>query len=699
MMLFDRTFATVLMLAIFGLSLAAQAEEKAEAEPVVAEVLEVTADTKLDPAKVYGAIVIKTSGITLDGNGAWLVGPSKGSPKEYRGTAIFADGVSDVKIFNLQAKQWETGLHIKNGSGWTVENCNFSGNFHDPDFGWGENGRRGGILLEHVQLSSFAKNRANHVWDACSLVNSDGNTFVGNDFSHTSNTCLKLWTSCKNKFGGNNFSYGIRIAPGEVHARDSTSVLIESGSNGNHFSNNDCTYGGDGIFIRVLNGWCSTDNLFDGNDCSYANNNGIECWAPRNTFWRNKANHCSYGFWLGGSDQTRLVDNEACFNGLAGGFHNSPHLPGNRHAGIVFMFGPSSHTVAIGNRCHGNNGAGIAIIGDQPSQGKKWKAYHWILERNQLTENSWGIYAQYADWIVSANNHIQENKLKDVELAEGVTRFQDSSGDPGANRSSFSLAIQGPQTVKVGEAATWTAKLPKGKSEKMPAFQWDFGKGEFHSQESFTHTFDAAGFQRIGLNVMVNGHTELAWRDVYVVKEVDELGTESSADEWSLEDFQDRKRSDQQVSRATFHDDNGVFLVGNSSLAVSISPYAGFRAALTYPSKQDAAWPSAGKTKVAFWLKAINADTTGWQGGPFLVLHGEGGKRCYVEPASGKDFMRELEYNEAREGWRRLEIPLQSDERWKVDGEVPKTITAISLAFDSWGAPPLKLWIDGLSME
>lgn len=481
--------------------------------------------------------------------------------------------------------------------------------------------------------------------------------------------------------------------------RDSTSVLIESGSNSNHFMSNNCTYGGDGIFIRVLNGWCSTDNFFERNDCSYANNNGIECWAPRNTFLQNKANHCSYGFWLGGSDQTKLIKNEACFNGLAGGFHNSPHLPGNRHAGIVFMFGPSSHTVAIGNRCHGNNGAGIAIIGDQPSQGKKWKAYHWVLENNQLTENSWGIYAQYADWIVSANNHIQENKLKDVELAEGVTRFQDLSSDSKIKQAQFPLTIQGPQTVKVGEVATWNAEIPKIRTTKPAVYQWDMGTGEFQSQTSLTHTFNSVGFQRIGLNVMVNGHTELAWRDVYVVKEVEELGTESSANQWSLKDFQDRKQSDQQVSRATFHEDKGVFLVGNSSLAVSISRYAGFRAALTYPRKQDAAWPSAGKTKVAFWLKAINADTTGWQGGPFLVLHGEGESRCYIEPAEGKDFMRELEYNEAREGWRRLEIPLQSDERWKVDGEVPKTITAITLSFDSWGAPPLKLWIDGLSIE
>jgi parallel beta-helix repeat protein len=143
----------------------------------------------------------------------------------------------------------------------------------------------------------------------------------------------------------NNLSYGIRIdrAAGEVHARDSTSVLIESGSDGNYWFRNDITYGGDGIFIRVLNGWVSRGNVFVENDASYANNNCVESWSPGNTYIRNKANHGSYGFWLGGSDQTVLIGNEAAFNGLTNGNHNAPE-PGFGHGGIVIVGGPSSHT-------------------------------------------------------------------------------------------------------------------------------------------------------------------------------------------------------------------------------------------------------------------------------------------------------------------------------------------------------------------
>ena len=323
----------------------------------------VTSDITLDPGKLYGAIVIKSSGVVIDGRGALLRGSAAAAPKDFKGVAITSDGVSRVTLKNLKARGWETGLRVRNAEDWTIENCDFSDNYHDPEFGWGENGRRGGIVLEKVRRSKLIGNRAHRIWDACALIDSDENIIERNDFSEASNTCLKLWTSCRNTVKGNVLAKGIRISPGEVHAHDSSSVLIESGSNDNRFLNNDCTGGGDGIFIRVLNGWCSTGNYFENNDVSKANNNGFECWAPNNTFVRNKANDCSYGFWLGGSDKTRLIGNEASNNGLTAGMHNSPHLPDSGHAGIVFMFGPSSHTLARDNVCRGNNGAGIATRG------------------------------------------------------------------------------------------------------------------------------------------------------------------------------------------------------------------------------------------------------------------------------------------------------------------------------------------------
>src|SRR5262245_52921874 len=100
---------------------------------------EVTRDMVLDPHKTYGPIVLKASNVTLDGRGAWLVGAKQGDPSQFKGTAISAAGVSNVTLKNVNARGWETGLKVADATGWKIENCNFSDNFHDPKFGWGEN--------------------------------------------------------------------------------------------------------------------------------------------------------------------------------------------------------------------------------------------------------------------------------------------------------------------------------------------------------------------------------------------------------------------------------------------------------------------------------------------------------------------------------------------------------------------------------
>lgn len=682
--------------------------QEAATKPERISILEVTDDIELDPKIQYGAIVIRRSGIRINGNGALLEGPGMRegvAAKTYQGTAILGEGVSDVTLRNVTARGWETGLVVRDAAGWLIEGCDFSDNFHDPEFGWGENGRRGGIVLERVSGSVLLRNRANRVWDACVLVNSSDNLLEGNDFSRCSNTCLKLWTACGNTIRDNTLSYGIRIAPGEVHARDSTCVLMESGSNDNSLIRNDCTHGGDGIFVRVLNGWCSTGNHFEKNDCSYANNNGVECWAQSNTFIGNRANHCSYGFWMGGSDKSRLINNEASFNGLPDGQHNSPHLPDHGHAGIVFMFGPSSHTVVRGNVCEGNHGAGIALIGDLESAGRKWKAWHWILDSNVLRKNRWGIYAKHAEWLVFAGNRYEGNVVAAKLMDGDVTRIEDRDGNAdgglqtGVPVVGLRAILNGPEAVRVGEAAEWNVDASSGGTEQPLTFRWDLQDGQERTGASLRHRFERPGFYRIGLNVS-NGHsTEPLWRDVYVVSEGELSGTEQRADGWTLTDFHERQRSSEQRSRMTLRLDETEKLVGRNSVRAEINPYAGFRVAMTWTAKEPELLETAGRRSLCFWLKSINEDVTGWQGGPFIVLRGAAGELCYLEPAKGRDLMRELEHNEARDGWRLFEIPLAGDERWTRDGDIPRTVTAISLCFDSWGAPPLRLWVDGMGLR
>ena len=213
--------------------------------------LEITANTVLDPTKTYGPIVIKASNITLDGRGAWLIGAHPElDPKDYKGIAVSASGVSGVTLKNINAKGWDVALKIRNGSHWTIEGCDFSNNYSYPAWGWWGPPYHGGIILDGVGHSTLRHNKANNVWDALEMLNAHDNVIEDNDFSRTSNTCVWMVTACRNRFTKNNLSYGIRIAAGETHARDSACVLIENGSDDNHFADNDITHGGDGVFLR-----------------------------------------------------------------------------------------------------------------------------------------------------------------------------------------------------------------------------------------------------------------------------------------------------------------------------------------------------------------------------------------------------------------------------------------------------------------
>jgi parallel beta-helix repeat protein len=660
-----------------------------------ADVLEITKDTTLDPAKTYGAIVIKASNVTVDGRGAWLIGAKDGKdggtkPKDFKGTAIYAKGMSNVTLVDVNAKGWETGLLVEDGEGWVVEDCNFSDNFHDPDFGWGENGRRGGIVLNRVSKSRIARNRANRVWDACVLVGSDHNTITGNDFSRTSNTCLKMWNASHNVIENNNLSYGIRKNPGEVHARDSTSVLIESGSNHNRMVRNNCRGGGDGIFVRVLNGWVSTDNYFEENDCSYANNNCIEAWSPRNTYVRNKCNYGSYGLWLGASDQTVLIGNEASYNGLKGHNNNSPHLPDSGHAGIVFMFGPSSHTICRENKCVGNNGAGIAAIGDLDGGGPKWKAFHWIIERNTLKDNRWGVYLKNADWITVAANRAENNKFGAIFTDDGVTNLINSRERKDDGRAPPKALLVGPSSAKTGEKITLDASGSSDPAGHKLDYRWDLGDGTIAETSKVEHVFMRPGFYRVGLSVHNGIASDLAWRDFYVVEPLDEIATDGEAAKWAWDD---------NSSKVKFSDDAKTVIAGKSSLAALVEPYGGGRVNLRYPADKNAAIKLDGKNHVVFWMKAINENLPSWQDvNPVVTLYED--EDNYLRLAPKKDLLSSPPYIEAREGWTYVAVPLARDENWTRDGKGKVgTVKYFTIGFDSWGAPPLRIWVDGLGLK
>jgi parallel beta-helix repeat protein len=476
-------------------------------------------------------LVIGADDIIIDGNGAVLLGgceptrekadtlsaefgyggnsaANNGPALGFFGTGLGLENRKNVTVRNLTVKGFDQGAILKNCEQINLLHCDFSDCFSDPAWGWDEHGFHGGILMLSSSHCVVRDCRANHVWDALNMRHSHFNHIENNDFAYTSDTGLKLWNACSNRIVKNNFSYGIRIDPGEVHARDSSSVLIESGSNRNYFYQNDMTHGGDGLFIRVLNGWMSTHNVFEDNDCSYANNNAVEAWADHNTYIKNKANYSSYGFWLGNSDHTRLIENEAAYNG--GMHHNAPEAFGN--CGIAIVNGSGSHSVLQGNFIHDNFGPGIAIrhTAEMPS-------CHFVIQGNRIENNrdcgrykGHGIYLKNARLLTFAGNRFLENDGDEICLDGNVADIVRLSGG-GQPLPEFSIAYE-PRLATAGKGVRFTPDC-------SPSLRclWDFGDGATSCGQQPVHVFEKPGLYSVSLTADNGDGAQLASVNLYVL--------------------------------------------------------------------------------------------------------------------------------------------------------------------------------------
>lgn len=454
----------------------------------------------------------------------------------YAGVAIRSTGRRGVHLFNCRAEGFLTGLSLADCAGWTVERNDFSGNYDDPDYGWGEGMQsHGAVFLDRVTDSLVRKNRGRHVWNGISMRRCSGNTIAENDFSRCSNVCLKMSQSADNVISDNVLSWGIRIYPGEVHARDSVSLLVESGSNRNRFLRNDFSHGGDGIFIRVLNHWCSMGNLFESNDCSYANNNAVESWSPGNTYVRNKASWSSYGFWLGGSDDTLLLDNEITNNGKA--FQNAPEPFG--HAGVSVVHGSSTHFVMAGNTVHDNQGCGVSLAFKAGSP-----ARHWLIAGNRITRSRTdprgyagrGILAEFCDDIALFGNVISGSEDREIVLGRSC---ENVVIDPARRKAAVDLDVEASMPMTAGvEASLGVVERKAGAGPaRFSEYSWDFGDGtgEVTHDATARHTFAEAGRRRVTVTCVGRRSAGIASRIFCAVPEGRRLADCSSAEGWSLQ--------------------------------------------------------------------------------------------------------------------------------------------------------------------
>lgn len=640
-------------------------------------------------------ITISADDITIDGNGAILMGPGQVElgPESYAGVGCGSRGCKGVTLRNLRIRGFQMGLFIEDCECWVIADNDFSSNYHDPDYGWGDGPNYGGVLLVRTQKTTLRKNRGQNNWNGLELRYSHGNVICQNDFSHSSNVCLKLWHASDNLISDNNFSYGLRISPGEVHARDSTSLLVESGSNDNKFLRNDFTHGGDGIFIRVLNGWISTGNYFEENDCSYANNNAVESWSPGNTYVRNIANYSSYGFWLGGSDDTVLVGNQVRYNGGYNGKtpKNAPEPFGN--AGIAVVHGSSSHFIMVGNDIQYNVGPGVAV-GFKPD----YPAYHWIIQQNTIKHNKTspegfkghGIHLYNAKWLYIAGNDIGENDGEAIHIDKNVTEVLRRQASLADKPPTASASI--PEGSYVVDRPIFFDASASSDPDGLPLnFCWDLGDGTFSSEAALSHSYSQPGFYRVGLTVDNGKLADLAFFNVYITAGLEEIGTEGETADWEV------------ASDGTGFElkpDYAEFVQGRNSLYL-FAPN-GKNHDLIYPKSKSLGLRSDSLSHLSFWLK-FNAEsyTDKEHRRPIIRLHEDIDNYWEYSPKVAHFLERSLAPNsEDRGGWLLISLPLKDEDSFWSCREMGKldNVNYITINIGPSKDCLSEIWLDGLQL-
>jgi parallel beta-helix repeat protein len=636
-------------------------------------------------------ITIAADHITVNGNGAVIVGPGKKErPRTYKGTPLISSSCSHVTVKNLTGRGFILGVYVTGSpmnpaTSWIISDNNFSDNFSDPNNpGFGVDQPFGAIRLECVNDSTIRDNQGDYVWNGLYLSRSNNNRIIHNHFSHCSNTCLYFWSSSNNVVENNVMSYGIRILSGYSHALDSASALIEAGSNNNLFKGNDFTHGGDGVFIRTNNQVISTGNYFIENDASYAFNNAWECRSPGNIFEKNIGNYSSYGFWLGGSSHTVLINNEAAFNGTIHKNNPNPYI-GNAIAGIAVIWDPSSHFICQGNNVHDNNGVGIAL--GNPSPG--FHAVHWILQQNTITNNtSYGIYIQDVEWLDIAGN-IVANNGGDMFIGQQVSEV---------SHRTASLTDHPPQTKATTSTMVTTVNSSiqfDASSSSDPAglpltYRWDLGDGTISQASTVSHSYSMPGFYRVGITVNNGKLSSLAWFDIYIVSTAPEIGTDGEASQWFC------SRDADQI--AQFSNDDMDRIKGEYSTKMvtgdSFPVYAGF------PSTRDAKWDISGKSILELWVKKYT--TNGWRddadiNNPTIILATD--KHNYFRYTPHVSCFRDASvHQEAWYGWQYIAIPLAGDDFWRKTSIGTPSLSSINyleIVTGTYGAGYI-VWFDGL---
>lgn len=304
--------------------------------------MKIDRDTRLKRGVYYlpHGIEIVKDGVTLDGNGALLIGDG------FAGRGIVVNQCSGVRIHHVQVERYYHGIWANASANLTIEHCHVT-RTHEvagPDVFldiWLDRSQAygGGIFLSGVIDSVLRDNDVQHQQNGIMLYGCDHVEVMRNNASFNSGAGLMLFESSHNQIHDNIADFCCRIynyrgREGETYhnGADAAALVMMCNSSHNVVRKNGLRSGGDGVFLGgfhkdQIKTPCN-DNVFEHNDGSWSPNIAFEAtFSERNVFRHNKADNCNYGFWLGYSSHSTIEDNSITGNRIAGvaieqGHHN-----------------------------------------------------------------------------------------------------------------------------------------------------------------------------------------------------------------------------------------------------------------------------------------------------------------------------------------------------------------------------------------
>lgn len=373
-----------------------------------------------------GAVLIQGEGLTIDFQGAELVGCTDDQqPDQYVGKGLVLTG-RDITLRNAKVRGYKAGIFAHDCLGLTIEDVDISGNYqkhllstpetedgsdwlfgHDNEKDeWMEN-YGAGLYVKNAEGATIRRVRARHGQNGILLVNVNKSKVYDNDCSFLSGWGLGIWRCCDNVISRNAFDFCVRGYSHGVYNRgqDSAGIFCFEQNCRNIIAENSATHGGDCFFgfagreaigdspaptpdFDYRRRGCN-DNLLINNDFSYAPAHGIEM-----TF--------SFGNKFVGN---RLVENAIC--GVWGGFCQDTLILGNDFEGNGQMgYGLERGGVNIEN---GRNN----IITGNTFKNNKAGVHFWGPPNKEFLARPWA----QANHPMSADNVIAGNSFEGDQLA------------------------------------------------------------------------------------------------------------------------------------------------------------------------------------------------------------------------------------------------------------------------------------------